>query len=156
MRGRRKVVPSINDLIPRVDDPACGWLADNLAQAQRAIALGEVFSVGEGMLVSDEDRRTIERALAQHRARGRAAQTAQGHRQITPSREHIDRVDIHKPATVVANIDHYAVFPVVLGVEIDVQLVERGWSTCQTCARTRAGHCSPSPHTGDSFSTHCL
>src|SRR5678816_3407367 len=77
------------------------------------------------MLIGDENRRTIEGALAQNGASRCGARAAQRHRQITSTRENVDRVNVHEATAVIANVDHDTVFRVVLGIEIDVQLVER-------------------------------
>src|SRR5688500_9376404 len=77
------------------------------------------------MLVRDQYGWTMERSLAQHSACGRSGEAAQCHREITTSREDIDRVNINEAATVISNIDHNSVLRIVFGIEIDVQLVQR-------------------------------
>jgi len=54
-----------------VNDPAGGRLADNGAEFERAIAFGEILSVRQRMLIRDQHRRRLERALPQHAAGGR-------------------------------------------------------------------------------------
>src|SRR6185503_1110761 len=79
---------------PGVNDPPGGRLAHDLTEFQRAIAFGEILSVGERMLVRDQDGRAFERALAEHRAgRGRRV-AAHGHRHIAAPREDVNRVGV--------------------------------------------------------------
>ena len=57
-------------------------------------------------------------------------------------REHIDRVRIDEPAVVVADVDDHAVARVILGVEIEVELVERRRAHAEhvDVAETAAAH----------------
>ena len=68
----------------------------------------------------------LERALAEHRARRRLGHVARRHPQVRLPREDVDRVRVDEAAVVVADVDDDAVARVILGVEIDVQLIERG------------------------------
>ena len=61
---------------------------------------------------------------------GASGTLARGHPQVRLPREHVERVGVDEAAVVVAQVDDDAVALVVLGVEIDVQLVERGRRSC--------------------------
>src|ERR1700761_5632402 len=106
------------------DDPAGGGGANDLAQAELAVAFGEVFAVGEGRLVGDKHGGYAERALAKRLAAGRCGAVARRHEEVVATREDIDHAAVDVSAVVVPDIDHDAFLSLVLNVEIDIELRE--------------------------------
>ncbi len=140
-------------------------LADDRPEAERAPPLGEVLGVGERVLVRHEHRRQLERALAELRARRRRAEAARLHGEVRPAREDVERVRVHETAVVVPHVDDDALSRLVLGVEVDVQLRERGVAHVEHvhvaeraaadagrrrrgATRPRRGRAAPSPCSG--------
>src|SRR5690606_20586755 len=110
--------------VPRVDDPPGRRLAGDRAESERAVALGEVFGVGQAVHVDDECRGCFQCALAEDAARGRDGEAADLHGDVAASCEHVERVRIHEPAAVAAQVDDHAVAPEVFCIEVDDELLE--------------------------------
>jgi hypothetical protein len=94
------------------------------SELERAVTLGEVFRIRQRMLVGHENRRQLERALSERRARRHARVPSRQHVEVAAAREHIDRVDVDEAAVVVAYVDDHALLRLIVGVEIEVQLRE--------------------------------
>src|SRR5690349_19852077 len=75
--------------VPGVDDPARGRLANDFAEAKRAMAFREILRVAERMLVRDEHGRLLERALPEDRTRGGSRLSAQRHVEEGAAGEHV-------------------------------------------------------------------
>ena len=106
------------------DDPAGGGRADDFAEAERAVAFGEVFAVGEGGLVGDEDGGEAERALAEGLAAGCGGAVAGRHDEVVLAGEDVDDAAVDVAAVVVADVDDDALLALVLDVEVEVELGE--------------------------------
>src|SRR6185437_3142991 len=92
---------AINQLRSRsVNNPARRRFADHFSQLHGAISFREIFRVGKRMLIRHQNRRKLQRALPQFRARRRRRKIPWRHRQIRSSRQNVERIRIHKYARV--------------------------------------------------------
>ena len=77
------------------------------------------------MLVRDQDRRQLQRALAENASRRGPGQPAPRHHQVAAAREHVERIRIDEAAVVVADIHDDAVLRTVVGIQIEIELAQR-------------------------------